>query len=255
MPTQCYISDQAAVNEIADATAQLAKEAYSFAYYKLGLAADDWECFEKMDIAKRSVFSYWGQSESMLEELIVWVSSLAPGNSAVAPKAASIVAQITEHIIDASSFNTALVVIKAEPARKEPPLPGWHIDKTFQEYIDANTLYDKHPIYLATLKGMPTLYYQANSSTYSAFIEGSTSPYLSYGCDENPQCSIAQLIDWKAVSLPPVGYGSAHLRGKQHGTIHANFPAFNERLVVMVTPYSQDAIAHYQQVLAVRLAF
>ena len=99
--------------------------------------------------------------------------------------------------------------------------------------------------FLLNLKGCPTLYYKANDSIHAAFIAQASSPYFSYGCDLQTNCAIANLLDANLIEEVPFGNGAIHYAGRDIGTIHANYPAFEDRLVAIVTPAQAETIDAY----------
>jgi hypothetical protein len=235
----------------------LSQENFSFAYFDLGLAAYEWEMLQRLEIIEHNTLGLPSDAPSFQLDVIAFIQALSSrgSNDGIAQKVANITANIVHHIMDASAFQTASVLMVAgvSPATYDPAILemycfdiiDWHVDKTLQEISDSFYQDSASQLtYLFTLKGSSTLYYRTNEAFQQHFLANMEEGPLSFGCSFNKDCGVDVMLDPKRISTAERGKGSVHLAGKSTGTIHAA-PLPHERLVIILIPEAVEVINRY----------
>lgn len=247
----CSLADDEIISAVSQAANSLDKEDYSFAFYELGLSQHEKNLLNQIDISVHnydSIFNIFDMTKRI--ESFVKSISLNNTNNVIALDAASIISRIVHNIIDSSGFEHASVFMTSvlDTSILDNKRFDWHVDKTLEEVINPNcTSQAKQLIYLFTLRGEHTLYYQADYKFHEEFIKSTFSTRLSFGCYED-ECKMMDAVDPSHLTSAEYGQGSVHAIGKDHGALHMA-PIPHKRIIGIVVPAKQDVLESYLQAL------
>jgi hypothetical protein len=254
---QCTSYDEEFVLGTQNALASLAEEERAFAYFDLGLLPYEQAILQQLEIDRFNIAMYAWNGDSLQKPLTQFMQVLSGNdhNQDIASIAASAVTRIISHIVDASPYNVASVVISTVlplSAYDEPTIMryglgkiDWHVDKSFADiaYHRVHPEIIQHN-YLVTLKGPSTLYYAAEDMKRHDFLTHSEETMITFGCASRVECPLSNFIESAFVSTAKHGQGSVHYAGWKKGAIHAA-PPEEERLIMVVVPEEQSILGRY----------
>lgn len=241
----CNLKDRVIFTEISDAVSSLSYENAPFAFFDLMLSDYDKDLLSQIKIKEFGAVVVSGELVKLPSKITEFFNSVLEqqNQDALTSLLAKLMGNIISKIIAVSNTNAAVVSMLAYNEGLGEYYPSWHIDKTQAEEIMAPCseiqLHETQNVFIVTLKGASTRYHHLDLDTRVQFNRLANESSHAYGYDSAQNYVPGQGID-KLFSLQNsyaanIGFGSVHLAGHLHGTVHTT-PEGDERLLFIVTP-------------------
>ena len=253
----CSSEDYKTIDKIQKAEKKVSIDNQPYAYYELINDESYLYSLEQLTIEKawESYYKLFDLKLVGLQEGVArYLKSLSDNgkNDNIAIDIAKGITKGISNILNASNYENVYVFIisyMGSPLNNDTKWEenAWHIDKSLKGVVDATKDLNARELrYLFTIHGNSTYYYNNTKEEHKDFLNSIYEYEEAYYCLKDKSCKFEEGLNKEKISYAPKGYGSVHIAGKDHGSIHG-FPKLHNKVLAIIIPEEKEVLENHKK--------